>query len=205
MCEENKSSFEKYELGDIFGTPYSKAEGTPQILTQNIASKVAHTITIKEESYSFWRMVAGICGILCVLFFVIFWLYSDPFWTSIWRLVAFIFFAGAVMAYLKVMDGPLHVTLEATDDLLLVRYLKKGQTIQEEQFERDTIAEISNSQKSKNLFTNLLQPQSAAFRISFTDTDQQLFLFEFSGRRLLFNRSAQGDIMHYLREVGIQE
>lgn len=107
------------------------------------------------------------------------------------------------MAYLKVMDGPLQIVLETTDELLLVNYVKDGEIIQEEQFELDTITQISSTKRPKNTFNNFLQPQSAAFQISFTDTDNDIYLFEFSGRQLLFGRNARDDIANFLSDAGI--
>ena len=164
---------------------------------------MADSIKVKEQTHNFWTTVAAVSAILCVIFFLIFWLISNPFWSGILRLVAFVFFAGAVLGYLKVMDGPLFVSLEATEDLLLVSYHKEGEVIQKEQFERNTIAEITTTQSTNNLLTKLFQPDSAKFEISFTDTEHPLALFEFSGRQLLFDPSGQQEITHYLTKTNI--
>lgn len=164
---------------------------------------MSDSLTIQEQQHSFWKTISIICGIFCIILFVVFWNTNDPFWTGIFRLGAFVFFAGTVLSYLKIMDGPLLVSLRSTDEVLLVSYQKKDETIQEEEFERNTIENITTTTKGKNQVTSYLQPGSAAFEIHFNDTDRTLFLFEFGGRPLLFNESSQQEITNYLHKSGI--
>lgn len=101
------------------------------------------------------------------------------------------------------MDGPLEVTVKEEDNLLMVFYEKKGKNIQEEQFNRDTIKKVMRTGKDKNLLTSYLQPEAATFKIEFTDTDRNLYLFEFGGRPLLFGPRDQQKILNYLEECNI--
>lgn len=101
------------------------------------------------------------------------------------------------------MDGPLEITLKEEDDLLVVIYEKKGKNIQEEQFNRDTIQKVMVNRQDKNLLTSYLQPEAATFKIGFSDTDRDLYLFEFGGRPLLFNSRDQQKITSYLEECNI--
>lgn len=174
-----------------------------RIATKDSIVEMSNSLTVKEQTHTFWKTLTIICGILCVALFVVFWRSTDPFWTGIFRLGAFIFFAGTVLGYLKFMDGPLLVTLTAAEELLLVTYRKNEKTIQEEEFKRKTIKSIRTDKPGTTDLTTYLQPRTATFKISFTDTDRELFLFEFSGRPLLFGQKAQNQIKDFLGEFDI--
>lgn len=191
-------------MGDIFTPTIPKLILNQQINPTYSFTFVANSIAVKEQTHRLWKTMAAVSAILCALFFLIFWLLTNPFWTGIFRLIAFVFFAGAVLGYLKVMNGPLLVSLDTTDELLLVSYQKKGDVVQEEQFERDTIESVTTTKSANDLLTKLLQPNSAGFQISFTDTDRPLALFEFGGRTLLFDSSGQNKINNYLKDAGIE-
>lgn len=158
------------------------------------------SITVRESSHRLWKTGTIASAVLCIIFFGIFWSISDPFWTGIFRLGAFIFFAIAMMGYLKLMDGPLEITLSYDQDFLLVSYFKKGKEIQEEQFEKETIKKIAPIRPS-NSFLALIQPDVATFQINFNDTNRDLYLFEFRGRPLLFNENSQAEINNFLEDI----
>lgn len=128
---------------------------------------------------------------------------TDPFWIGIVRLSAFVFFAAAVLGFLNLRNGPLEVILRTEDELLLVAYQKKGEVIQEEQFERPTIKKIELTNGEQGILLNYLQPGAMAFKVNFTDSDRNLYLFEFGGRPLFFDRSSQKKIKEYLKELNI--
>lgn len=161
------------------------------------------SITIQESTHWLWRTGSIISAILCVIFFAIFWNMTDPFWTGIIRLCAFVFFAIAMLGYLQLMDGPLQITISSNDELLLVAYKKKGEEIQEEEFERQTIEKIVPTRPKENLLS-FIQPNTVAFRINFNDTDQPLYLFQFRGRPLLFDQPSQKKIMDYLKQLELK-
>jgi hypothetical protein len=171
-------------------------------ISKNITQEVNKPLTVREQMHGFWKMITITFGILCAIFFLIFWNLTDPFWTGIVRLGSFIFFAITVLGCLKLMSGPLQITLSSTDELLLVSYQKKGEIIQEEQFDRDSINEVRPINPSGNLI-QYLQPNSKAFKINFTDSERDLYLFEFGGRPLLFGAPSQQKIAHYLQQLEI--
>ena len=164
---------------------------------------MADSVTVSEHTHKFWKTTSIFSGIISIICFVIFWNLTDPFWAGASRFIAFIFFAAAVMAYLKIMDGPLEVTLTSSEELLEVTYTKKERAIQEEEFDRNSIKKIELRQPQGNIISSLLQPSSQAFRITFSDTDQKLYLFEFRGRPLLFDLDSQQKVRNYLKDVGI--
>lgn len=157
------------------------------------------SITISEENYDFWRTGAIISALLAVITFTVFWNIEDPFWKSITRLGAFIFFAITILCYLQIMNGPIEITIKNTDKNVLVLYLKNGKKVQEEQFKKETIKEIFPTTSGVNLLLRKLKPTLKTFKISFTDTDKELHLFEFGGRPLLFNRSSQKQVLQLFK------
>ncbi|WP_138429774.1 hypothetical protein [Fodinibius saliphilus] len=166
---------------------------------------MATPITLKEHSYKLWKIGTVISAILSIVLFLVFWNITDPFWGSIFRLLAFIFFALTVLGYLKLMNGPLQVRLDNTEELLVVSYRKKDTIIQEEQFEIDTINQITSAAPSENPLIAYIQPKTVVFKINFSDTQRELFLFEFSGRPLLFEATDQKKIKDFLQSVEIDE
>lgn len=165
---------------------------------------MANYLKIREQTHKIWRILSTVSGILCIVLFLTFWYTNDAFWTGIFRLGAFIFFAGAMLSYLKTMGGPLMISLDTTDDLLIVSYHKKGETIHEEEFDKNAIKKVEITNNDKNLFSSYLQPRSATFKVHFTDTEQELFLFEFSGRPLSFDKKTQQKISNYLATIDIK-
>lgn len=158
------------------------------------------SITISEENYDFWKVGAVISAVLSVIAFTVFWNLEDPFWISIIRLGAFIFFATAILCYLQIMNGPIEITMNVTEKNIIVSYLKNGKNIHEEQFEKDTIKEIFPTTSGVNILLLKLKPTIRTFKVSFTDTDKELYLFEFSGRPLLFSRTSQKEVLQISKD-----
>lgn len=157
------------------------------------------SITISEENYHFWKSAAIISAVLAVITFTVFWNLDDPFWISITRLGAFVFFAIMILCYLQIMNGPIEINLKATDKNILVFYLKNGKKIQEEQFKKETINDVIPTSSGINFLLRKLRPTLKTFKISFTDTDKKLYLFEFSGRPLLFDESSQEKVLQLFK------
>lgn len=98
------------------------------------------------------------------------------------------------------MDGPLTVSLSRSNDHLLINYKKKGSVIQEEQFNRANVKQVIPTTDQQNIVNAYLQPRSAALKVHFTDTDRDLFLFEFGGRPLFFDQAALQQVLQFLEK-----
>lgn len=159
------------------------------------------SLTITEENYAFWKTGAIISLVIASITFIVFLNIDDPFWVSIIRFTAFIFFALAVISYLQIMNGPIQVTLDIKEKVLLISYKKNGKIIHEEHLQRETIKNIFPTSSGINLFLSRLKPDIKAFKIHFTDTKQPLFLFEFSGRPLVFGPDEQEKITSFLSNI----
>lgn len=162
------------------------------------------SVSVQEEMHSFWTKATYICGVLTVAAFLLFLNSTNPLWSSILGFIAFIFFALAVLGCLKIMNGPLTVTLKTGNNHLLVTYNKNLDVIQEEQFERSTIKEVTLSDDGRDFISAYLLPKAATLRVSFTDTPTRLYLFEFGGRPLFFNQAALQKIEAFLAENNIE-
>jgi len=80
-----------------------------------------------------------------------------------------------------------------------VSYLKNGKKIHEEQFAKETIKEVFPTTSGVNFLICKLKPTLKTFKVSFTDTDKELYLFEFSGRPLLFSKASQEKVLQLFK------
>lgn len=159
------------------------------------------SVTVQEEMHSFWTKASYISGILSIILFLIYFSLSGyPLWSSILSLIAFIFFACAVLGILKMMNGPLTVTLNSSNEHLLVTYNKNLKIIQEEQFDRKSIKEVKLIREGRNPISSYLLPEAASLKVHFNDTSNSLFLFEFGGRPLFFDPPALQKIQDFLEQ-----
>ncbi len=161
------------------------------------------SVTVQEDIHNIWKTGSIISALLCIILFLLYTNMDDPFWTGILRLGAFVFFAVAILGGLKLMGSSLRVTLSFTDEFLLVTYQKNEKVVHEEQFKRETIKKIFTASPRGNLLYAYLQPSSKIFKVSFTDTSKDLYLFEFGGRPLLFDSASQQTITSFLKELKI--
>ena len=159
------------------------------------------SVSVTEANYDFWKTGAISSALLGILTFCVFLILEDPFWLSIVRLGAFVFFALTVLCYLQIMNGPISVLLDVTDSNIIVVYQKNGETIQEEEFKKETVKNIFATSEEINLIFRYLKPSLKTFKISFTDTENKLRLFEFGGRPLLFEKPAQNKIEDFFAPI----
>ena len=152
------------------------------------------SLTIEEQIQPFYKFGTYVSAVICIISFLIFWNITSPFWISIFRFGSFIFFAIAVLGYLRLMNRPLTVTLESSDDKLKVFYKKNGKVIQEEEFDRSTVKNVTLEDLKFNFMGSVVK----SFRIHFTDTSNKLYLFEFSGRPLFFDQQAIDKTIDFL-------
>jgi len=160
---------------------------------------MSDSITIKEQVQPIYKIGTYVSIVFCIICFIIFWNISSPLWISIFRFSSFIFFALAVLGYLRIRNRPLTMTVKSSDRNLIIFYKKKSNVIQEEEFERSTIKEIL-AKRSKSTFGG---PISFGLRIHFTDTSNRLQLFEFGGRPLFFSTEALDLLSDFLQEHNI--
>jgi len=164
---------------------------------------MADSITIREESDYLWKIVSALSALLCIIFFVLFWNLADPFWAGIARFIAFIFFAATVMGYLKLMNTGLKIQIKAGPDKVIILYEKNDSTVQEEEFDRKTILDVHPTTAGRNWVSRLIYPQSATFKINFSDTEHELYLLQYGGRQIYINPDEQEKILDFFDEHSI--
>ncbi len=162
------------------------------------------SITIQEQTHQYIKKATYLSGVLCIIFFLLFWNISSAFWISIFRLASFIFFALTVLGYLNIMNGPMTITLTFSEKYLLISYQQENSVIREEQFDYDSINEVRSSHSKQNLIYQILQPKSATLKVNFTDTKRDLFLIEFGGRPLFFDQPVLAKIKKFLENNEIK-
>lgn len=140
-------------------------------------------ITIHEYRSPMWTYLVRVLLLLALLFFGAYLLIENTLWTGILRLAAFASFAGLVVVWLKVRHMPKRITLSLTSDHLVVHYFEKTKEIKEELFERDTIKRIQKKE-ARSIADFLSQTTAFTFIISFSDTDNELSLFIYSGQHI---------------------
>lgn len=156
------------------------------------------SLKVEEVKSKYWRPLTIFLGIICIIFFVLFWNLEDPFWVGIFRIISFLCFAGTIFGALKLMEGNLKLNLEITDQDLTVRYLKKERTVHKESYKLSTINNIFPVVPNENWSLPFLQNSFEGFLIDFSDSDQTLFLFEFGGRPLVFSEENRDRIIDFL-------
>lgn len=157
-----------------------------------------HSITIEEQRHQVWKTVTVTAGTLTTLFGFLFWYQSDPLWVGILRLIAFIFFSLTVFGALKLLDGPVSITITSTPTHIQVNYRQNEKTVQEEEFEQSTIEDFVLSTGDKSPLKHYLQPRSATLKVRFNDDHRDLHLFEYSGRTLFFEESMLSEVQGFL-------
>jgi hypothetical protein len=143
-------------------------------------------------------------GLVCLILFLFFWNISDPFWAGIFRFASFMFFALAVLGLLKLMNGPLTVTLSSSSNHLEVIYQKKDEAIHQDHFDRSTITNVVAIKGEQDIINHYLQPDLVAMKLNFSDSDRDMFLFEFGGRPRFFDPDAIRQVKNFLEDEGIE-
>lgn len=159
---------------------------------------MSNSITIEEQRHHVWKIGTFIAGGLTILFSILFWYQSDPLWVGILRLIAFIFFSLTVFGALKLLDGPVSITIGHTPTHFQIIYQQNEKKIREEEFERSAIQEFIFSTENKSPWKRYLKPRSATLKIRFNDGRSDLHPFEYGGRTLFFNESALLEIQDFL-------
>lgn len=146
------------------------------------------SVEIEEQTHKYWKAGTYLSALLCLILFTIFWNISDAFWISIFRLAAFAFFAMAVLGYLNIMSGALNIIASFSDDQLLITYKKGSRTVHEEQFDAPSIDYLFLTQSGQNIVQRFFLPRSATMKVSFNDSENNLYIFEFGGRPLFLEQ-----------------
>lgn len=174
-----------------------------QQLSKNQIIAMNSSVEVEEQTHKYWKAGTYISALLCLILFTTFWNISDAFWISILRLSSFAFFSLAILGYLNIMNGPLNIITHFSDDKLLVTYKKENRTVHEEQFDVQSIDQLFLTQSRQNLVQKLFLPQSATLKVSFNDTENNLYVFEFGGRPLFLEQPMLEKVTSFFQAHGI--
>ena len=142
---------------------------------------MADNLTFREHTSSVWKPLKIVFLTTAILFTILFWQFNDPLWTGIFRLLAFVGFAGLLLAFLQTRQRTNKIELIVNKSQLQVNYYRNAKKQQEELFEMDTIKQI-NKEPAPVIWLMLPRNDCQKFIISFTDSRNTLSLFRFESR-----------------------
>ena len=163
---------------------------------------MASELEIKEKFSRYWRTLTALLALISLLFFIAYWIQSDPFWGGIFRLISFICFAGAVIGGLKVMEGQHSIQLQLENGHLGVRFFKKGEELQHDLFELDNIANV-RIESIPTYFSDQLTYNGYSVVLELKDSDRPLQLIELNSRTLSISREDASEIVEFLGDCDI--
>lgn len=173
------------------------------LLQENKIITMDPSVQVEEQTHKYWKTGTYLSALLCLVLFIIFWNLSDAFWISIFRLTSFAFFALAVLGYLNIMNGALNIIASFSDDKLLITYKKGSRTVHEEQFDVSSIDYLFLTKSGKNIVQQFFLPRSATMKVSFNDTENRLYVFEFGGRPLFLEQQMLKKVNSFFQENDI--
>lgn len=161
------------------------------------------SLIVDEKFSRLWQiMLYALLGIAAVTF-IIFWNIENVLWGGIFRMVSFIAFTGSIFCLIKVMEGKRNIQLTFENKNLLIQYFKNDRLIQEEVFQLDSIQSIQAVPAFISLPLKryeLPQRSAVTYKINFTDSDRELYLFEFGGGVLSVSNESHRRIKDFLSE-----
>lgn len=159
---------------------------------------MSNSLTIQEQRHQIWKKGTIAAGSLTILFGLLFYNQSDPLWAGLLRLAAFIFFSLTVFGALKLLNGPLTITIHSSPTHLKINYRMKEKNVRKEQFEQSAIQEFIPSTEYKPFWKQLLQPRSSTLKVRFSDGHRDIPLFEYGGRILFFDEATLARVQKFL-------
>lgn len=164
------------------------------------------TITINENQSLSWRWTLYLSLCLTILFFTLFYQFENVVIANYARLAAFISFATAVFASLKLMEGRRTIAIEADEKKLIIILKKKEAIIKENQY---PISEIESITPVPALVTlpfsevTVPLPSSFTYKITLNTSDKSFYLFHFGGAVLSVHKKQQEALDTFFKQIDL--
>ncbi|HYW35762.1 MAG TPA: hypothetical protein VE868_10180 [Balneolaceae bacterium] len=155
-------------------------------------------ITVSEHTSSAWKLILFASLFDTVVFFILFLLISDPLTVSIFRFLAFIGFAGIVLAGLQLQGRTKKIEIECDEEQIKITYYLSSRGNQEEIFELGTVDQITK-QPAPRIWNLIPRKDSSKLQISFTDTSNKLSLLRFKGKDLYVTHSDAQKVVSFFK------
>lgn len=159
---------------------------------------MSNTLTVSEKYSRHWPLIAIVSAVLALSFYISYHLAADVLLEGYLRLVAFGFFALAVLSFFKVKDGRIEITIEKSDELIEIYYRVRDKIIHEEELNLADIRDLKMDQMpNKSLYNDLIQ-SDRCIRFRRTDSDGWLYLHEIYGRVIPLSEKNASEILQFI-------
>lgn len=92
-------------------------------------------LTVLEKYSRYWPQIAILSVVFSLIFLISYVLVTDVLVEGYLRLVAFVFFALAVLSFFKVKEGQITICVEITDEKVVeIKYLLRDTLVKEEEW-----------------------------------------------------------------------
>lgn len=163
-------------------------------------------ITVPESSSYAWKWTLYLSVLFAIIGLVIFYQLNNIVAANYVRLIAFIFFAVAVFASLKLMEGRRNIELEADDRKLIVAIKKKGAVIKETDYNLSKIDFIQPIPAMITLpVSDVTIPLRSSFtyKIKLTTEEKSFYLFHFGGAVLSIHKNHQKTLYQFFDKLSL--
>jgi hypothetical protein len=160
---------------------------------------MSDSLTIQEHRSSVWKYILSISAGIAILFLILFLVSTNPLIVGIFRLIAFIGFAGFVMGILQLQGKTKEIKIQQNEDQLVINYYSSTAKNQEELFEIATIHRIEKH-PAPPIWKIIPRNDCAKLQISFTDTSNTLSMLRYRGQDIYVSHSDAQKAVHFLEE-----
>jgi hypothetical protein len=166
---------------------------------ESFHSTMSDSITIEEHRSSVWKYILSISLGIAILFLILFLVNHNPLIVGIFRLIAFIGFAGFVMGILQLQGKRKEIKIQQNEEQLVINYYSSTAKNQEELFEIDSINRVKKD-PAPPIWKIIPRKDCAKLQISFTDTSNILSLLRYRGQDIYVSPSDAQKAVHFLKE-----
>jgi hypothetical protein len=160
---------------------------------------MSDSLTIEEHRSRTWRYILFTSLGIAILFLILFLVNNNPLIIDIFRLFAFIGFAGFIMSALQLQGKKKGIKMKLDDGQLIVNYYSSTTKNQEELFDVDTINRVEKH-PAPAIWKIIPRNDSAKLEISFTDTSNILSLLRYRGQDIYVSHSDAQKAVRFLEE-----
>jgi hypothetical protein len=160
---------------------------------------MSDSLTIEEHRSRVWRYILFTSLGIALLFLILFLVNNSPLIVGIFRLIAFIGFAGFIMSALQLQGKTKEIKMKLDDGQLIVNYYSSTTKNQEELFDVDTINRVEKH-PAPAIWKIIPRNDSAKLEISFTDTSNILSLLRYRGQDIYVSHSDAQKAVRFLEE-----
>jgi hypothetical protein len=115
-------------------------------------------LVIKEKYSKYWPTATVLSIVLSILFFISYQLVDDVLWIGYLRLLAFAFFAVALLSFFKVYDGQVEIMVTSVDDFIEASYSVRDEEIFNSRYPRSDFHQVKTDQlPDKSIYNDFMK------------------------------------------------